>query len=555
MVGTVVFGNVFYEMAALLLLAAALGAIGLRLRQPLVITFIAVGILVGPAALGWVQPADPVALLGKLGVALLLFVVGLRLDLGVVRNMGAVALTTGLGQVALTMLAGYWLASALGFAPVTAMYAASAMTFSSTIIVIKLLSDTREIDALHGRIAVGVLIVQDIVVILMMILLSSYAASSRHGGFGAAMLVTAAKGLSFLGLLGLLMRYVLPALLHRLAGSRELLVLFAIAWAVSLASVGDYLGLTLEVGAFLAGVSLASTHYRAAIGARLVSLRDFLLLFFFIELGSGLHLHQLADQIAPALVLALFVLVGKPVIVMAIMGASGYRKRTFFLTGLSLAQVSEFSLILAAMGVGLGQIDTASRALITLVGLITIGLSSYLIAYSHPLYKWLAPALRMFERRIPHREQDLGDGWNAPQGIDVILFGLGRYGNHLAEELRARGLTVYGVDFDPQTVSAWRARGMPAHYGDAEDPEFPAALPLQEARWVVSSIPDPHINLSLLHGLRQHGYPGRVAMTAHHAWQAEELRHAGADRVLLPFRDAAREAAELLETRPTEGGA
>ncbi len=540
------FDNVFYQIAALLLLAAVLGALGLRLRQPLIITFIAVGILVGPAALGWVHPSDPVTLLGKLGVSLLLFVVGLRLDLNLVRSTGPVALVAGFGQVLFTGALGLLIALALGLTPLAALYTASALTFSSTIIVVKLLSDRREIDALHGRIALGILIVQDMVVILVMILLSSYATSGSHGGVGAAMLLTAAKGLAFLVLLGLLTRYVLPRLLHRLAASHELLVLFAIAWAVTLAAIGDYLGLTMEVGAFLAGVSLASTHYRAAIGARLVSLRDFLLLFFFIELGSGLGLHQLGAQLGPALALSLFVLFGKPLIVMAIMGAMGYHKRTSFLTGLSLAQISEFSFILAALGVSLGQIDAADRALITLVGLITIGLSSYLVLYSHRLYTWLAPALGVLERRVPHREQAIGDGDAPARRIDVILFGLGRYGNQLAAELRARGLRVYGIDFDPQTVSAWRARGWPAHYGDAEDPEFAAALPLREAGWIVSSIPDPQINLSLLHGARQQGYAGRVAMTAHHPWQAEALRAAGADEVLLPFRDAAHAAVDLL---------
>lgn len=545
------FDNLFYQMAALLLLAAALGAIGLRLRQPLVVMFIAVGILVGPAALGWVQPGDPVALLGKLGVSLLLFVVGLRLDLGLVRNLGPVALAAGLGQVAVTGVLGLIVALGLGLAPLPALYAASALTFSSTIIVVKLLSDRREIDALHGRIALGVLIVQDVVVILVMILLSSYAAAVQHGDVATAMLLTAAKGLSFVALIGLLMRRVLPALLHRLADSRELLVLFAIAWAIALAAIGEYLGLTMEVGAFLAGVALASTHYRAAIGARLVSLRDFLLLFFFVELGSGLHLHELGVQLAPAIALSLFVLVGKPLILMAIMGAMGYRKRTAFLTGIALAQISEFSLILAALGVSLGQIGAGERALITLVGLITIGSSSYLVHYSHRLYGWLAPVLGIMERRVPHREQEIGDGRPVRQQIDVILFGLGRYGNQIAAELRARNLRVYGVDFDPQTVNAWRARGWPAHYGDAEDPEFAAALPLEGTGWVVSSIPDPQINLSLLHGVRHHGYRGRIAMTAHHPWQAETLRGAGADVVLQPFRDAAREAADSLSLPET----
>ena len=197
----------------------------------------------------------------------------------------------------------------------------------------------------------------------------------------------------------------MPNLLHRLASSNELLVLFAISWCVALAAAADYPGFSKEVGAFLAGISLASTPYREAISTRLVSLRDFLLLFFFIDLGAQIDMSLLGAKIVPALVLSLFVLIGNPLIVMIIMGTMGYRKRTGFLAGLTVAQISEFSLILAAMGVSLGHIGTETMGLITLVGLVTIGLSTYMIIYSHYLYNHFARWLGLFERRVPHREQ------------------------------------------------------------------------------------------------------------------------------------------------------
>jgi len=542
---TSTFGDVFTEMAVLLMVAAVIGAIGMRLRQPLIVAFIAVGILVGPSVLGWVSANDQVDLLAKLGIALLLFVVGLKLDLHIIRTMGPVALATGLGQIFFTSVTGYFIAILLGMTPVTALYVAVALTFSSTIIIVKLLSDKREVDALHGRIAIGFLIVQDIVVVLVMIGLTALGEASDPAALGREAVEVLIKGGLFIVAIGVLMRYVLTPLLHQLAHSRELLVLFAIAWAVALGAAGAYLGFSKEVGAFLAGVSLASTPYREVIGARLVSLRDFLLLFFFIDLGAGLELATLGTQIIPAIVLSLFVLIGNPLIVMIILGVMGYRKRTGFLAGLTVAQISEFSLILGALGLSLGHIDTSTMGLITLVGLITISASTYMILYSHPIYERISPWLDVFERKQAHREESQ-DQDTEQHKLDVILFGLGRFGSGIARELRQRGYRVLGVDFDPDLVRRHGGHGYAVRYGDAEDSEFLATLPLGEVRVVLSSLREIQVNLALLHGLREQGYNGNITVTAHTAHAAEQLRDAGAERVLIPYADAAAEAVDNL---------
>jgi len=537
------FQNQFYQFAAILALAASAGAVGLLLRQPLIVMFIAVGIGVGPAGMAITRSGDGIDLFARMGIAVLLFLVGLRLDIHAIRNTGPVALATGLGQVVFTSVVGFLICLGLGMRAVPAVYVAVALTFSSTIIVVKLLSDKREIDALHGRIAVGFLIVQDIVVVLVMIALSAFGAAGQAASPVTAGMLIAGKGVLFLVAVGLLMRYVLPPLARWLARSQELLILFSIAWAMLLASAGDALGFSKEVGAFLAGVSLASTPFRESIGGRLVSLRDFLLLFFFIELGAGLDLSLIGEQVVPAIVLSVFVLVGNPLIVIAIMGYMGYRKRTGFLAGLTVAQISEFSLILGALGVSLGHIAPATMGLITLVGLITIGLSTYLILYSHPIYERIGGWLSVFERAMPYREQQ---GEPVQAGADYILFGLGRFGHNLARSLRHHGATVLGVDFDPDVVAAWHRRGHAAQYGDAEDPELAACLPLTNARWVVCTAPRQETNLTVLRAVKEAGYVGSVALTAHHADDAEVLKAAGADLVLLPFVDAAKEAAELL---------
>lgn len=543
---TPMFSNVFAEVAALLLFAAGCGAVAVLLRQPLIVAFIAVGIVAGPAGLNWVHAADQVDLLAKMGIALLLFVVGLKLDVHLIRNMGRVALATGFGQVLFTSVVGFGLCLLLGLEPIPALYVAVALTFSSTIIIVKLLSDKREIDSLHGRIAVGFLIVQDIVVVLAMIVLSAFAARSDGAGTLLGLLGVLAKGGAFLGGLGLAGRYLLPKILRRAAASTELLLLFAIAWGLALASLGDALGFSKEIGAFVAGVSLASSPYREAIGSRLVGLRDFLLLFFFLSLGAQQDLRYLATQLGPAAVLSLFVLIGNPLIVMVIMGWMGYRKRTGFLAGLTVAQISEFSLILGAMALSLGHIEAPTLGLITLVGLVTIGMSTYMILYSHWLYDRLSPWLRVFERRIAHREGPDAEYPSEDRRADVIVFGLGRYGGRIAEGLRAKGRAVLGVDFDPQAVAEAEQNGLRACYGDAEDSELIGLLPLADCRWVVCTSALPDANLTLLHALRQYGYRGRVALTARAPSDAARLERAGADLVLCPHLDAADRAVEQL---------
>ena len=546
----IIHGNVFFEIATILALATAIGAVGHKLRQPLIVSFLAVGILAGPSGLGLIESHEKIELLAHIGISLLLFVVGLKLDLNIIRTVGNVALATGLGQVIFTSLIGFFIALAMEFPIVSAAYIAVALTFSSTIIIVKLLSDKKEIDSLHGRIAIGFLLVQDIAAILAMIGLTALG-----GGISgdrppvAEVLLILGKGLAFLGLIAFLMRYGLPGLLKRISKSQELLVLFAIAWAVLLAALGDTLGFSKEVGAFLAGISLASTEYREAIGARLVSLRDFLLLFFFIDLGTRLEFGLLGAQLDKAAIFSVFVLVGNPLIVMAIMGIMGYRRRTGFMSGLAVAQISEFSLILGALGVSLGHIDMTAMGLITLVGVVTICASTYMILNSGKLYEWLSPFLKIFERKNPYREAEACESV-ALTGVEIILLGLGNYGSEILNHLLERGKMVLGVDFDPQSLSWWRKRGLPVVYGDGSDPEFLDLLPVDRARWIVSTVRDRDLNITLLKLLKTRRYDGKTAVAARDEDEAASLRTEGANVIFLPYHDAAEYASDALTEAP-----
>ncbi len=539
-------GDTFFEIAAILGLATILGVVGQKLRQPLLIMFLATGILAGPSGFRIIGSYEQIELLAQIGIALLLFIVGLKLDLHLIRTIGPVAVATGLGQIIFTSLIGFAIAMALGMTVISAAYVSVALTFSSTIIIVKLLSDKREIDSLHGQIAIGFLIVQDIAAILALVGLTTFGSTvaDEAAGWGTAVLI-AAKGLGLLGMVALLMKFVLPGLTRRLAHSQELLILFAIAWAVFLGAGGEWLGFSKEVGAFLAGVSLASTRYRDAIGARLTSMRDFLLLFFFVDLGARLDWSAVDMQIGASGVLSVFVLIGNPLIVLIIMGLMGYRRRTGFLAGLTVAQISEFSLIVAAMGLNLGHITEETMGLITLVGVVTISVSTYMILYSGPLYRLLEGPLKIFERRDPFREAAIDTLKEAPT-VDVILVGLGNYGSSLAEYLLRRRKTIIGVDFDPGALERWRERGVPVMYADMEDPEVHEHLPLGHTRWVVSTVRSWELNLALVRHLKDRKYDGSVALTARNQEEAQMFQKMGARVVFRPFTDAAEQAADAL---------
>ncbi len=537
--------DTFAEFALLLVAAASVGAVAIWLRQPLLIAYILVGIILGPAVLGFTDASEQIELLAQIGVTVLLFVVGLKLDLKHIRHIGGVALATGLGQLAFTIVGGFLLVIVLGKGWVEALYIAVALTFSSTIIIVKLLGDKKEIGTLHGRIAIGFLIVQDLAVVVAMMTMSAFKGTEANTNaleviFSLSWRIALATIVIYA-----LMKWVIPIIVGRIAKSQELLLIFAIAWGTALAALGEWAGFSKEAGAFLAGFSLASTVYRDAISARLTGIRDFLLLFFFIDLGTKLDFTTLGDELLPSAVLSLFVLIGNPLIVMAIMGYMGFRRRTGFLAGLTVAQISEFSIVFIAMGVTLGHVGQGALGLVTLVGVITIATSTYMIIYSHQLFDRIGKYLKVFERTDPYRERDDNDE-TADVHPDVIVFGMGRYGSRLAIGFGKLNITVLGVEFDPEKARNLRKQDLKVRFGDGTDSAFYDSLPLNEAGWVISTLPDLQSNKDLVRELKEHGYSGKLAIVARDSDDYEELKTLDVTTVLYPLTDAVDYAVEHL---------
>jgi voltage-gated potassium channel Kch len=244
-------------------------------------------------------------------------------------------------------------------------------------------------------------------------------------------------------------------------------------------------------------------------------------------------------------VLSVFVLVGNPIIVLVIMGAMGYPRRVSFLSGLAVAQISEFSLILIALGRELGHVDNDIVGLVTLVGMITIAISTYMILYSHQIFERLDSLLMIFERR-----RVIDPPPDDAEPVDVIVYGYGRFGRHLVDRLARRGHRVLVVDWDPHARLQIADEALAAHvvkrFGDADDPEYPASLPIDSARWIVSTIPRVDTNKVLARSLRRYGSSARLAVTAHTAADvqrlAAEVADGSIDLVIEPFEDAAEAA-------------
>ncbi len=532
--------ELFVQIAVVIVAAAVLSFVANRARQPLMIAYILTGVLIGPNLLHVATDAVFFKTLSDIGVAFLLFMVGLNLDWQKVKEVGWTALIVGVGQVIFTSALGYFVARGLGFELSTALYIAVAFTFSSTIIIVKLLSDKDDLERLYGRLSVGFLIVQDLIAMFLLLVL----AALGGGGDWQAIVSTALLKwvCAVIGVM-ILAKWITPRLMAYAARSQELLFLFGLAWCFGLASLLFLLGFGIETGALLSGVSLASVGYSRELVARMRPLRDFFLIIFFVLLGTQLSFVGAMDMVKPVAIFSLFILIGNPLIVMLILRTLGHHPRTGFMSGTTVAQVSEFSFILLAAGIKLGHIPTSTLTLATLVGLVTITISSYVITYNESIYEFLSPVFRVLEPaadKKPKREAII----KAPE---IVLFGFHRMGEVVLPKVRSMKRRFVVVDFDPQMTRLLEARRVPYMYGDAGDSDFLADIHLEKAKLVISTIPDEEVSLHLVHYLKEKRYTGSLIVTAKTPEAAAALYREGVQFVIIPSVLGGERFAELLK--------
>jgi Kef-type K+ transport system membrane component KefB len=387
--------TIFIELSTVVILAVIISGTLRLLKQPLIIGYIITGIVVGPLFLDIVKSAELVSALSHFGIVFLLFIAGLSLNPRVLKSVGKVSLITGVGQVMFTTFVGFFIAKLLGFSDISSLYIAIALTFSSTIIIVKLLSDKGDLQLLYGRISVGFLIVQDVIAVFILMLISSSTGGFEISSLSAESIMI---GLGLLSLIALFGIFGLPRVTRIVARSQELLLLLSIGWLLFLSVSFGYLGFSIEIGALFAGIMLSVSPYHYEIKLKMNILRDFFILFFFVLLGSQMVFMNVTESLVPILVFSAFILIGNPLIVMVLMGMMKYTKRNSFLAGLTVAQISEFSLILVALGVKVGHVSNEILSVVTATGLITILGSTYMIMHANRLYPRISRFLDVFER-------------------------------------------------------------------------------------------------------------------------------------------------------------
>jgi len=518
--------DLFLELSLIIGIGAVVSLVMKLLKQPLIIGYILTGLLVGPTVLNLATNNETLEIFSDIGIALLLFLVGLGLNPKIIKEVGKVAVFTGVGQVLFTTAIGFFLVKGLlGTDTTGSLYVSIALAFSSTIIILKLLSDKKEQTRLHGKIATGFLLVQDILATFALLFVSA----NGNGGLNTEDLIELGVSAVMLASgLYIIVRYMLPILNKTIASSQELLFLFSIAWGLGIGAVFSALGFSLEVGALAAGVSLAQFSYAQEIAARLKPLRDFFIVLFFVVLGSQLDLDQVASAFPQAIVLSLFVLIGNPIIVMIIMGILGYTKKISFKTSLAVAQISEFSLVLLLLAHEHGQIDKHVLSVATLVGLITIGVSSYIILYDEKLYPIFEKHLRLFERKKTKSEK------SQEHTPESLIIGYTKGGTEFVKVFKAMKKRFAVVDYNPEIIDVLAERSINHLYGDVTDLEFLEEVNIHDAKMIVSVLTNFETNSFLLRALESKRSNSMFICHANSRTEAAHLYELGAEYVMLP---------------------
>lgn len=532
--------NIFIQLSLIVVIALVVSIIARALRQPLIVGYIVAGIILGSSFFHLTVSTENINVFAQLGIATLLFMVGLHLNPKVIRDVGGVALITGIGQIVFTLIIGFLIGRLMGFGSVTSFYIALALSFSSTIIITKLLSDKGDLSSLYGKISVGFLIVQDLIAIIALMIISS-----MNGGIESNFSIQKVGiGIGLLVALFLISFFILPFVTKIIAKSQELLLLFSLGWALALASLFSYLGFSIEIGALLAGMSLAISPYKYEIGAKMKPLRDFFLLMFFIVLGSQLSFGGIKELLFPTIIFVTLVLVANPLIMMVLMGFMGYTKRTSFLAGLTVSQISEFSFILIALGISAGHIPQNILSMITVVGLITMATSSYALTNSNYLYNLFSPYISIFERK--GRKIDEAK-YHTDEKYDVILFGYNRVGYSFLKSFALLNKKVLVVDNNPKIIEQLVKKKIACRYGDAEDLEMLDELPLKNASMIISTIPEYDTNLIILRKIKRINSDIIFMAVSHQIDEALRLYDAGASYVITPHFFGGAYVAQLIE--------
>jgi Kef-type K+ transport system membrane component KefB len=537
--------NVLVDIGLAIVAATALAYVARLLRQPLLLAYIGAGLLIGPPVLGLVHNDQLISEIAELGLAFLMFIVGLEIDLKKLVSSGRVGALVGTIQVALCAVLTLGFVLLLGVSGLPALYLGVAAAFSSTMIVVKLLSDKSELDTVDGRLTLGILLMQDVLAIVVLALQPNLQDPS--------LLPIGISLLSGLGLVAgalLVSRFVLPTLFQYVAKSPEVVLISAISWCLIVGYLAILANFSIAMGALIAGVTLSAFPYSLDVVAKIRSLRDFFVTLFFVALGMQLDIGSL-QVVLLALALSAFVIVSRFLTVGPVLYFMGYGSRVGTLCSLALAQVGEFALVIVAVGLSLGHIgrDVASTMALALV--ITSTISTYMVMANHVIAHRTVDFLRgLGIRERVHAESADGSG---DEHRDVIVLGFHRVASSLLYQTQGstNGHDVLVVDFSPEVYRELKDMDVPIVYGDISHLDTLEHAGVEEASVVVSTVSEDFLrgtdNITLLRQVRRLNPDARVILSAETLERAREMYAAGADYVVLPRVETARAFLDVLE--------
>lgn len=541
--------SLFVQLAILNVLAAVLAVVARIFRQPLVLAYLVTGILLGAGGLHVIPNSDVTHDIAAVGIVFLLFLVGLELDISKVRRLGAVVLISGILQMVITGAVAFGITRLLGYDDAVAGYLGVATAFSSTAVALKLLSDRKDLASLYGRVTIGILLLQDLAAIIVLIVIGG---SAQGGLNGLDIVWLLVRGAGLLVGTWLLSRYVLGRVFYHLAKSEELLFLASVAWAFLFALVSSALGFSQEVGAFLAGVSLASLPYSMEIIGRVKSLKDFFLVIFFVVLGLEVSWSVVLNNLPLILALSAVGLFVKSFVISVSMVRLGYPRRPSYLAGTTLGHLSEFSLLIVLLGATLEQIPLETVGVVAAVLITSIVFNTYWSALNRYVYPLLSPPLKYLTGKrsrseLHYRPEERLTG-------HTLLFGANRTGFQMLKTLEQQNQEVLVIDHNPTVMRRIAKRGFHTVYGDVDDHELLTELELSRARMVISTIPRIASALYLVERTRQENPQAMVIATVEQVGDALALYAAGADYVIVPKLVGGEHAASVLEQLHRESG-
>ncbi len=525
--------DIFPQLALILSVASVLSFICYRFKLPLVVAYLITGVGIAVAAPQITGHDSVLHFLPELGIALVLFLIGMELDLREIRSLGKPIIVAAIGQIVIASIGAYAIASLLKFGQAESLFLGIGMSFSSTVVVVKMLLEKKELTSLYGKLAIGILLIEDLVAIVILMGLSVGSSALGLGLQQALPILTLViKAIGLFVLTFILSRFVLERVFKSVAKSVELLFLTAIAWCFMFTTLAIFAGFSVVIGAFLAGVALASSPYHLQIQGKIKPLRDFFVTLFFVYLGTQVRLSDLQAAIIPAIVLTAFSLTIKPLIFLLLLGNFGFRKHTMFQTSLTLSQISEFALIIMLVGASSGAVGSLSMTVIALVAVISIIISSVMITYSKYIYKIVRPWVGFFEHSSKvwfwedRHHKDLSD--------HVVLIGAHRVGGPVLEFLIKERIPVIVVEFNPHLVEELADEKVNVIYGDASDPEILEHLNLNQAKLIISTATDPQDTLMLLSECKVRRLTAYIVVRSLDQEHVAEFKRSGADFVITP---------------------